>query len=276
LSHVSGTVPGTWLYSRAVAFNVAADAYDRFMGRYSAVLTPQMADFAGVEAGQRVLDVGCGPGALVAELIDRGAHVSAVDPSPQFVAAVRERYPGVDARIAAAEELPFEDASFDAALAQLVVHFMADPAKGISEMARVTGEGGVVAASVWDMVGGKAPISPFWQTARELDPRVEGEARRAGAGEGQLSELLAQAGLADIQETALRVDVEHATFDAWWEPFKLSVGPAGEYYNQLAPERQQALEERLREQLGEPVALETQAWAARGTCPGTVPGHVSQ
>ena len=246
-----------------MAFNVAAEAYDRFMGRYSAVLTPQMADFAGIAAG-RVLDVGCGPGALVAELIDRGAQVSAVDPSPQFVAAVGERYPDVDVRQAAAEELPFEDGSFDAALAQLVVHFMADPVKGICEMARVTGEGGVVAASVWDMVGGKAPISPFWRAARELNPTVEGETTRAGAGEGQLSALFAEAGLADIEETALRVDVEHATFDAWWEPFTLGVGPAGEYYSKLDPDRQQALERRLREQLGEPIVLETQAWAARG------------
>jgi len=247
-----------------MAFNVAADAYDRFMGRYSAVLTPQMADFAQIAAGQRVVDVGCGPGALVAELIDRGAHVSAVDPSPQFVGAARERYPDVDVRQAAAEELPFEDASFDAALAQLVVHFMADPVRGIAEMARVTGDGGVVAASVWDMVGGQAPISPFWRAARELDPGVEGEARRAGAGEGQLRELFAQTGLTGIEEAALPVHVEHATFDEWWEPFTLGVGPAGEYYNQLAPERQRAVEGRLREQLGEPVVLETRAWAARG------------
>jgi SAM-dependent methyltransferase len=247
-----------------VAFNVAGEAYDRFMGRYSAVLTPQMADFAGVTAGQRVLDVGSGPGALVAELIDRGAHVSAVDPSPQFVGAVRDRYPDVDVRQATAEELPFEDGSFDAALAQLVVHFMADPVKGISEMARVTGDGGVVAASVWDMVGGKAPISPFWRAARELDPAVEGESRRAGAGEGQLSELFAQAGLTDIEEKPLHVDVEHATFDAWWEPFTLGVGPAGEYYKNLDPDRQQTLEQRLRDELGAPIALQTQAWAARG------------
>jgi SAM-dependent methyltransferase len=224
-----------------------------------------MADLAGVEAGQRALDVGCGPGALIAELVDRGALVSAVDPSPQFVAAARERYPDVDVRQAAAEMLPFEDASFDAALAQLVVHFMADPVKGIAEMARVTRDGGVVAASVWDMVGEQAPISPFWRAARELDSGVEGEARRAGAGEGQLSELFARAGLADIEETALTVHVEHATFEAWWEPFMLGVGPAGEYFQRLEPGQQLALEQRLREQLDEPVALETRAWAARGT-----------
>jgi SAM-dependent methyltransferase len=247
-----------------VAFNVAADAYDRFMGRYSLELSPQLTDLAGVQAGQRVLDVGCGPGALIAELVGRGADVAAVDPSPQFVDAARERYPGVDVRQASAEQLPFEDGSFDAALAQLVVHFMADPARGISEMGRVTRAGGVVAASVWDMAGGRAPLSPFWRVVRQLDPAAEGEARRAGAGEGQLAELFERAGLAEVEEVALVLNVQHPTFDEWWQPFTLGVGPAGEYYRQQEPAQQQALERRLREDLPEPLALETRAWAARG------------
>src|SRR3954462_15347958 len=117
------------------------------MGRYSGPLAPAFADFAGVAAGERVLDVGCGPGALTAELVERlGADdVSAVDPSESFVAAARVRPPDVDVPQAAAEELPFEDDAFGAALAQLVVHFMADPVAGVREMARVTSEGGVVA-----------------------------------------------------------------------------------------------------------------------------------
>src|SRR6185437_6338669 len=101
-------------------------------------------------------DVGCGPGALTGELVRRvGADaVAAVDPSPGFVEAARQRHPGVDVRRAEAERLPFEDGSFDAALAQLVVHFMTDPATGIGEMRRVTRRGGVVAACVWDHAGG--------------------------------------------------------------------------------------------------------------------------
>src|ERR687898_2831921 len=155
-----------------MSFTVAADAYDRFMGRYSVPLAPRLADFAGVAPGQRVLDVGCGPGALTAELATRlGADaVSAVDPSEPFVAAARERHPGVSVQRAAAEQLPFEDQAFDAALAQLVVHFMADPVVGLREMARVTRKGGFVAACVWDLAGGTAPLSLFWESARELDP----------------------------------------------------------------------------------------------------------
>src|SRR5919198_2611489 len=99
-----------------MTFAVAGDAYDRFMGRYSVELAPQMADLAGITPGQRVLDVGCGPGALTAELVERlgASEVSAVDPSEQFVAAARERHPEVDVRAAAAEELPFADEEFDA------------------------------------------------------------------------------------------------------------------------------------------------------------------
>src|SRR5688500_4873461 len=148
-----------------MAFDVAADAYDRFMGRYSRLLSPQLADFAGVRGGQRVLDVGCGPGALTSELVMRlgPSAVAAVDPSESFVAAARARHPGVDVQRASAEQLPFADDEFDAALAQLVVHFMADPVAGIREMARVTREHGVVAACVWDHAGDAGPLSLFWK-----------------------------------------------------------------------------------------------------------------
>ena len=141
-----------------MSFFVGADAYDRFMGRYSILLAPSFADLAGISAGQRVVDVGCGPGALTAELVARVGPeaVAAIDPSDAFVDAMRERHPGVDVRQAAAEDLPFEDRAFDAALAQLVVHFMTDPVAGLHEMARVVRPGGVVAACVWDHAGGKA------------------------------------------------------------------------------------------------------------------------
>jgi len=133
-----------------VSFTVAADAYDRFMGRYSVPLAPRFADFGEVANGQRVLDVGCGPGALTTELVRRlgDAAVTAVDPSEPFVAAARERQPGVRVERASAEHLPFRDRGFDAALAQLVVHFMTDAVAGLREMARVTRRDGVVAACV--------------------------------------------------------------------------------------------------------------------------------
>jgi SAM-dependent methyltransferase len=237
------------------------------MGRYSVPLAPQLADFAVVAAGQRVLDVGCGPGALTAELVTRlgpGA-VSAVDPSGPFVAAAQERHPRVSVRRAAAEQLPFGDQAFDAALAQLVVHFMAHPVVGLREMARVTRKHGVVAACVWDHAGGQGPLSLFWEAARELDPDVEDESQLAGAREGHLEELFRAAGLHEIEASALSVSVEHPSFEDWWEPFTLGVGPAGGYATGLDAKRQARLRELCRERLpAAPFVLTARAWAARG------------
>ena len=229
-------------------------------------LSAQLADLAGVEAGQRAVDVGCGPGALLAELERRlGADaVAAADPSEPSEAA-RARHPGVDVRIASAEDLPFEDDAFDAALAQLVVHFMADPIAGLMEMARVTRPGGVVAACVWDLAGGRAPISPFWQAARELDPDVEDESYLAGARAGHLVELFRAAGLHDVEESEISSTVEYGTFEEWWQPYTLGVGPAGAYARSLDDDQLAELRERCRRVLpAPPFALTAYAWAARG------------
>jgi len=250
-----------------VSFDVAADAYDRFMGRYSRQLSPQFADCAGIRNGQRVIDVGCGPGALTGELVARvgSDHVAAVDPSAPFVEAVRARQPGVDVRMAPAEDLPFASDEFDAALAQLVVHFMSDPVAGLREMARVSRSGGVVSACVWDHAGGLGPLSVFWNAARELDPGVRDESDLAGAREGHLGELLAAAGLNRIEQTSLISSVEHPTFEEWWEPFTGGVGPAGAHVATLDAGRRAELRERCRRMLGDgPFVVTATAWAARG------------
>ncbi|MEN3283920.1 MAG: hypothetical protein V7607_5060 [Solirubrobacteraceae bacterium] len=250
-----------------MSFAVGADQYDRFMGRYSGPLAPAFADFAGIAAGQRVLDVGCGPGALTAELVERlGADdVSAVDPSESFVAAARVRHPDVEVGRAAAEELPFEGDVFGAALAQLVVQFMADPVAGVREMARVTSADGVVAACVWDHGGGRGPLSVFWEAARELDADTEDESGLAGVRQGHLVELFHAAGIRDVREGDLAVDVEHPSFDEWWEPFTLGVGPAGALVARLEPDRQAQLRDRCRGKLpAAPFVVSAHAWAARG------------
>ena len=250
-----------------MSFAVGADAYDRFMGRYSALLALPFVEFAGVAPGERVLDVGCGPGALTNELVERlgASHVAAVDPSEQFVAAARERHPGVDVRAAAAEELPFADEEFDAALAQLVVHFMADPVRGLVEMARVTRPRGVVCACVWDHAGEQTPLAPFWQAVREVDAEAPDESHLAGARQGHLAELFTEAGLQEVEETALSARVEHESFEEWWEPFTLGVGPAGTYLSALDSAERADLRERCRQRLSPPpFTLPAKVWAARG------------
>ena len=249
-----------------MSFAVAAEAYDRFMGRYSAPLAPAFLDFARVDAAP-VLDVGSGPGALTAVLVERfGADaVAAADPSEPFVTAARARRPGVRVELAPAEDMPFDEGEFAASLAQLVVHFMSDPVAGIREMTRVTREGGVVAACVWDLAGGGAPLSPFWAAARQLDPDVDDESRLAGAREGQLAELFEAAGVREIADGAISVDVEHATFDEWWEPYTLGVGPAGTHVAGLDEAQRAALRERCRDLLPDaPFTIQARAWAVRG------------
>ena len=249
-----------------MSFDVAAEAYDRFMGRYSTPLGPQLADLAGVAAGQRVLDVGCGPGVLTRVLVERvGAEaVNAVDPSAPFVEATRDRLPGVDVRQAVAEALPFEDDTFDAALAQLVVHFMTDPVAGLREMARVTRPGGIVAASVWDHAGDGGPLAPFWRAARTLDPDVDDESRRAGTREGHLIELATAAGLRHVEGAVLSVAVEHPSFEGWWEPYTRGVGPAGAYVAELDESARDALRAAALAELGEgPFTIRARAWAVR-------------
>ena len=246
---------------------VGAASYDRFMGRYSVPLAPLLADFAGVAAGERVLDVGCGPGALTAELVRRvgSVSVSAVDPSESFVLAARARQPGVDVQCGSAERLPYQEDEFDASLAQLVVHFMADPVKGLREMARVTRRGGVVAACVWDHAGGGGPLSRFWEAARELDADVDDQSRRAGVREGHLAELFSEAGLRDVEDAALSVRVEHPSFEEWWEPFTLGVGPAGAYVSGLDTQARDHLRRRCETAFASGGLIVTaRAWATRG------------
>jgi len=239
----------------------------RFMGRYSEPLAALFADLGGLTDGQSVLDVGCGPGALTAELGRRQGStlVSAVDPSESFVEAARERLPGVDVRQAVAEQLPFSGGAFDAVLAQLVVHFMADPVAGLREMGRVCRPGGTVAACVWDYAGGRGPLSHFWQAVRELDPAAAGESGLAGAGQGHLVELFAQAGLGLARETVLTVRVPFTSFEQWWEPFTLGVGPAGAYLAALTPERCSALHDHCQQRWpGGPGTIAASAWAVAG------------
>jgi ubiquinone/menaquinone biosynthesis C-methylase UbiE len=252
-----------------VTFEVPAEAYDAFMGRYSRHLAAQMADLAGVAAGQTVLDVGCGPGALTTELAARVGPeaVTAVDPSEHFVLALRDRVPGVNVQRASAESLPLPDDGFDAALAQLVVHFMADPVAGLREMARVTRAGGAVAACVWDHAsGGSGPLSVYYTALREVDPSRSDESDRPGTRPGHLAELFHAAGFAEPDEATLTVRVEHVSFEEWWAPYELGVGTISGVLAELGPERVAQLRDRCRELLPEaPFTLEARAWAVCAT-----------
>ena len=250
-------------------FAAPAEHYDRFMGRYAPALAVALADAAGVEAGMRAVDVGCGPGGLTSELVARtgAARVAAVDPAPQFAEACRERHPGADVRVGAAEDLPWADGVFDAALSQLVIGFMRDPDAGVAEMRRITRPGGTVAACMWDIAtGGMTMLRVFWTAVRSIEPDAGGEQRMVGTAEGDIAERFSRAGLVDVEDGALTSHAAYTGFDDFWEPLTLAVGPAGQYLASLSEERRAAVREACRSALpGGAFSLDARAWYARGT-----------
>lgn len=258
----------------AQTFTAGGGAYDAFMGRYSIALAPLFARFSGVAPGQRALDVGCGPGALTAELVRLvGAQsVLACDPSPSFLAACLERHPGVDVRQGRAEALPLGDHCVDVALAQLVLHFVTDPDAAVRELRRVVRPGGRVALCVWDFDGGMQMLRAYWEAAVSLDPQApdELETMRFGRG-GELTAVLAGGGLLAVTEGPLTVSSTYTDFEELWASLLLGIGPAGSHLVSLPPEAQSRLRIAYRERLGAtagPISLTAVARAAVGTVPG--------
>jgi SAM-dependent methyltransferase len=253
-----------------VIFETSRQAYDAFMGRYANRLAPLLIGFAGAERGERVLDVGCGPGSLTEALGEvLGAdHVAAIDPSESFAAACAERVPAADIQVGAAESLPWPTDTFDAALAQLVVNFMADADAGVTEMRRVVRPGGTVASCTWDYSGGMTMLRTFWDAALALDPDTPDEARTMRYHDSDdLRELWLRAGLGAVETDALVVEAPYRNFDDYWEPFTGGVGPAGAYCLSLDPDRRAALREECRRRLGDPdgpFVLNAKAWAVKG------------
>ena len=253
-------------------FRTSAEAYDQHVGRYGRELARALCDAAGVRSGERALDVGCGPGALAAELVARlGAkNVAAVDPSPRFAAACRRRLPGVRVEDAPAERLPFPDGAFDHALAQLVVNFMTDAATGVREMTRVTRPGGTVGAAVWDYAGDMTLLRRFWDAAVALDPsaseRDEGNCMPFCT-PNELGDLWSEADLAEVGVAAAVVGADYDGFDDLFHPLESGVGPSGAYTAALAPERRAALRDEVKRRLGvtgAPFRLTARAWIVTG------------
>lgn len=247
-------------------FAASGEAYDRFMGRYSQPLAVEFAGFARVAPGSLALDVGCGPGALTAELARRlGADaVAACDPSASFVAACRERNPGVDVRAGDAERLPFPDRGFDVVLAQLVLHFVTDPTAAAAEMSRVLRPGGVIATCVWDFGQGMQLLRAFWDAALSLDPGSPDEHQVMRFGRpGEIAEWLTDAGLVEVTESTLTVASRYQDFDELWSGFLAGVGPAGSYCMSLSPAHRAALRQALYDRLGSPTGPFALAAVAR-------------
>jgi len=124
---------------------------------------PRMLDAADVSAGDRVLDVACGTGALAREAALRvgdSGFVAGVDPGRGMLAVARELAPAIEWQDGVAESLPFPDSSFDAVCCQFGLMFFSDRPQALREMIRVLRPGGKLAVAVWDSLenSGAYPI----------------------------------------------------------------------------------------------------------------------
>jgi ubiquinone/menaquinone biosynthesis C-methylase UbiE len=245
-------------------FEISDAVYDNFMGRFSMPLAAHFADFAGVERGRRVVDVGAGTGALTVELVRRGAAVAVAEPSPPFAASLTRRLPEVDVREARAEALPWPDGSFDAALAQLVIAFMSDAPAGVAEMRRVVGAGGTVAVCMWDR-DGMEMLSAIHRMQEVVDPgRPTPEQRTTYRTREEIQRLMGDGAEVEL----LEVEAGYERFDEFWESVLGGAGPSGVWAKALDERRREQARAELFRQVGEPpgpFTLRGAAWAARLT-----------
>jgi SAM-dependent methyltransferase len=256
----------------------AADAYERFMGRWSRALAPLLVEAAGVRHGDAVLDVGSGTGALTAAVaaVAGSSRIIGIDSAPAYVALAAAKHGGdrIGFEVGDARQLRFADGSFDRTLSLLVLNFIPEPARALDQMIRVTTPGGTVAAAVWDYGQDMEMLRVFWDEAAARDSSASAldERHMPLCRHGELGILWREHQLLDVSEQALTIAMRFATFDAYWSPFLDGQGPAGAYVAALTPGDREQLRRRLRRRLlgdgfDRPILLAARAWAVRGIVP---------
>jgi SAM-dependent methyltransferase len=255
-----------------------AQAYERFMGRWSRQLAPTLITFAGVSDGDAVLDVGSGTGALAAALarFSPSSRIVGIDPAASYVgfAQAQQSDDRIRFEVGDAQQLRFEDASFDRTLSLLVINFIPDPVKALTEMRRVTRHGGSVAAAVWDYGDGMQMLRAFWDEAVALNPAsgAKDERHMPFCRSGELGAFWRKQGFEQVVEEGLTIQTRFAGFDDYWNPFLEKQGPAGAYVASLPLGERNQLRERLRRRLlgdgpDRPIVLSARAWAVKGVVP---------
>jgi SAM-dependent methyltransferase len=255
----------------------SAAAYEHFMGRWSRRLSGRFVEFAGISDGERVLDVGCGTGSLTRVLLDSAnvESIVGVDLADVYLESARQkiRDPRVDFKIGDATSLPFADKSFDRAFAMLVLHFVPDGKKAVSEMRRVVRSGGVVAATVWDGLGGMPAQRLFWDAAATLGIADDKVLRdfyfRPMTRPNQMLAVWSEAGLKSVEQSSITIRFEYENFSDYWFPIAAGEAALGKFALSLAAEQKTALEAAVRKVYlgGEPDgarSFATTAWACKG------------
>lgn len=262
-----------------------AEAYERFMGRWSRLVAPKLVDFTDVPDLGRFLDVGSGTGALAFALAEGKpqAHVRGIDPSKEYVeyASTRNPFPNrVSFETGDAQQLRLADASFDASLSLLVFNFIPDPQRALREVRRVTKPGGNISAAVWDYGEGMRMLRAFWDGAVSINAKAEGldERHMPLCRAGELSELWRQGGLENVHEQPLTITMRFASFVDYWGAFLLGQGPAGAYVRTLSRDQVHSLRDEVKSRVSPsaedlPIALSARAWSVCGTVPRQMRGR---
>jgi SAM-dependent methyltransferase len=257
-----------------------AEAYNRYMGRWSSLVAPLLVDFASVPDEGRVLDIGSGLGTLGLEIANRKAnpHVTGIDSSKEFVTYATRRNPFPDRisfHVGQAQDLHFADSTFVASLSLLVFNFISDPNQALREARRVTKPGGNISAAVWDYGNLMRMLRTFWDAAVALDPAADNRDERHMplCREGELSQLWEGSGLESVHEEPLDISMTFDSFTDYWAPFLLGQGPAGAYLGTVRSDRLQILRNAVKGRLSiasetDAFALPARVWAVRGTVPG--------
>lgn len=228
-------------------------AYERMMGRWSRKAGTLFLDWLGAASDLDWLDAGCGNGAFTEEIVAsaRPRSITGVDPSPQQLDYARSRpnLGSVRLELGDAQNLPFQQASFDASVMALVIAFIPDPARAVAELCRVTRPGGIVATYMWDLPGGGVPHRPVHRAlasmgyASPLPPQSEISRRDA------LERLWAAAGLQEIAATVLHITVHFDGFADFWDFNSAPTGPQGKFIGSLSAEKREELRQRLQAEL---------------------------
>ena len=263
------------------SFNVHdAAGYEQLMGRWSQKLAPLFIDFAGIAEGERILDVGCGTGSLTFELAKTASlnEITGIDYSPVFVDAAKRR--NTDSRIGILQgdacALPFDDETFDRALALLVLHFVPEAGTAVAEMKRVVRPGGVVAAAVWDHLGGMPGMRMMVDTVAALsDGGRQLRSRycfQPMMQPGEMKKTFVDQGLAEVSQTELMIRMDYQNFDDYWGPIAAGEGPLGKYMATLDAAERAKIETAVRGayEAGRPDgprSFANIAWACRGIVP---------